>query len=80
MRLPEQEAKRFIALYSAMIGWCYARLDPKGKVRDVQAFLEVEMADKAEGRDIVLDNADRAREPDAPILDTPSYRDTWRRW
>lgn len=57
MRLPEQEAKRFIALYSAMIGWCSGRLDPKGKVRDVQAFLEVELEDKADARDIVLDNA-----------------------
>lgn len=39
-----------------MIGWCSGRLDPKGKVRDVQAFLQVEVGDKAEARDLVLDN------------------------
>jgi len=40
-----------------MIGWCSGRLEPKGTIRDVQAFLEVEMADKADARDTVLDNA-----------------------
>ncbi len=57
MRLPQHEAERFIALYSAMLGWCSGRLDPEGKVRDVQGFAEVELAHKADARDMVLDNA-----------------------
>jgi hypothetical protein len=56
MKLPEQEARHFIKLYSVLIGWCSGRLDPKGKVRNVQAFLDVEVADKADARDRMLDN------------------------
>jgi len=56
MRLPEQEAGRFIALYSGLIGWCAGRLDATAKVRDLQSFLDVQMEDKAEARDRMLDH------------------------
>jgi hypothetical protein len=55
MKLPEPDAKRFIALYSASIAWCAGRLDPKGKVRNVQEFLEVDFSAKADARDRMLD-------------------------
>lgn len=57
MKLPEQEAKRFITLYSSLIGWCSGRLDPSAKVRDERTFLKVEMSEKIAARDRMLDQA-----------------------
>jgi|GEM_PF-1701498 len=55
MRLPAQESKHFIALYSAMLGWCAGVLDPEGPVPDLRGFLRADTAGKAYARDIVFD-------------------------
>jgi hypothetical protein len=55
MRLPPEEAIRFIGLYVGLIGWCARRRDPKSSIHDAGSFLAASMQAKLSARDRMLD-------------------------
>lgn len=56
MRLPPDQAQRFLHLYMGLIGWCMRRRDPKSAIRDVATFRSASMDDKIAARDRMLDD------------------------
>lgn len=55
MRLPPDEAKHFMDLYSGLIGWCARRLDPKSAIHDAATLRAASLEDHAAVRDRMLD-------------------------
>jgi hypothetical protein len=55
MRLPPDEGRHFLDLYTAVIGWCARRVDPTSAIHDAASFRDAPLQVQAAARDRMFD-------------------------